>query len=136
MFDDFGECFHFTSYHAQSARHRFYWFQWSDKLADPVRCARDDENIEERVEFTYFRRGHAAGEDGRLGQPAGGGMALQGGPFWSVADDQRPGRHAAAAHDRDGLEQRSDALVRAQRRHHAGHVLARADAELLAEGAG
>src|SRR5689334_20522704 len=68
MFDDFGECFHFTSDHAQSARHCLYWLQRGYELTDPVWRARDDENIEERVELAYFRRRHAAGEDGRLRQ--------------------------------------------------------------------
>jgi hypothetical protein len=41
----------------------------------------------------------------------GGGLALQRGPFGSVADDQRPEWHAAGPHDRGCLEQGSDAFV-------------------------
>src|SRR5260370_8349217 len=99
VFDDVGECFHFSSYHAESARHRLYGFQRGHELTDPVWRARDDENIEESVELAYFRRGHAAGENGRLGEPGPRRLALQGGAFGPVADDQCPRRPPAGAQD-------------------------------------
>jgi hypothetical protein len=77
VFDDFGECFHFTSDHAQSACHCLHWLQRGNQLTDPVWCARNDENIEESVELAYFRRGHAAGENGRPRQAGPGRLVLQ-----------------------------------------------------------
>src|SRR5690348_17616139 len=134
MFDDFGECLHFTSDHAQSARHRLHGFQRGHKLTDPIWRARDDEYIEERVELAYFRRGYAAGEHGRPGQPGPRGLALQGGAFGPVAHDQGPGWHAASAQDRGRLEQSADPLVRDQAGHLADHRLIRTDTQLFAEG--
>src|SRR5690348_6808366 len=87
VFDDFGKCFHFTSDHAQPACHSLYWLQRGYELTDPVWRARDDENIEERVELAYFRRGHAAGEHGRLRQADLGRLALERGALGAVADD-------------------------------------------------
>src|SRR5690348_9195662 len=123
VFDDFGECFHFTSNHAQPACHSLYWLQRGYELTDPVRRARDDENIEESVELAYLRRGHAAGEDGCLRQAGLGRPALERGALGAVADDQRPGGHAPVVQDRGGLEQRADPLVLDQTGDLADYVL-------------
>lgn len=95
VLDDFGERFHFTSDHAKTARHRLHGFQWGNELAYSIPRARDDEDIEERVEFPNPGRWHAASEDGCLARASSGRLALQRGAFGAVADDQRPHRDAA-----------------------------------------
>jgi hypothetical protein len=77
----------------------------------------------------YFRRRDAAGENGRLGQAEGGRLALQGGAFRPVADDQRPHRQAALPEQPGRLEERADPLVRDQAGYHADDLIIRAEAQ-------
>jgi hypothetical protein len=116
----------------QSARHRLDRLQRRDQLADPVRGARDDEHIENRVILADRPHRHPAGED-RVHAELGG-LTLERGAFGAVADDQCPGGDVAVVEDLDRLQQRADPLVRDQAGDEANDVLAVFDAEGLPEG--
>src|SRR5581483_7927187 len=107
-----GESTYFTSDHAKTARHRLHRFQRCDKLTHPVPGARDDKDIEERVELTDPCRGYPAGERGRDAE--GSGLTFQRGFLRPVTDDQGPDRDAALGKQLDGLEQGADTLVRGE----------------------
>jgi hypothetical protein len=88
------------------------------------------------VEFTYFVRRYATGEDGRPPAEEGLRLTLQGGALGPVADDQRPHRQAARPQQLGGFQQRADPFVRNQAGHHADDVLAGGDTQFLTECAG
>ena len=85
------------------------------------------------MEFPDPGRWHAAGEDDCFAQAGAGRLALQRGAFGTVADDQRPHRHATVGEQPGRLEQGADALVRHQGGDHAHHVVLCLDAQVFAQ---